>query len=391
MSEQLIEHPNCPYCRAQVKPGDAQAKQACTTCMTWHHKECWQEHGGCSVCPKPGPALPAAPALATADAARRRTGSGSDDAVLSTCWILLIALGLGGVFVYMTEERRQQERWQGIHRHAENLIHLVARVGGTPEPFGSEGAAPRFDLPPATQHVWSSERKQLADIVHERGGLRGVQGSGEMQRTALLTQLRAAALRPALALLAGDAKAAKAEVDAYRALTVELKDVDLDRTRRLQVDRLVDAIERRLGAGKVSLPVLAEEQVWPWHWQRIRIERAGGPTASVFPDGSIWRAGSRLGQLDLSGSVEGKGEITPDGTIRAGGGEIGSFAKGVVRLHGKPWATIAADGAIQVEAQPWGRAVGERYLFRTQERESARQSRAVVAYLVFFSGARKSR
>ncbi|MDF1665998.1 MAG: hypothetical protein P1V97_29850 [Planctomycetota bacterium] len=40
--------PRCPYCHDSVTVHSS--KQACESCMAWHHKECWQEHGGCSGC-----------------------------------------------------------------------------------------------------------------------------------------------------------------------------------------------------------------------------------------------------------------------------------------------------------------------------------------------------
>ncbi|MDF1665997.1 MAG: hypothetical protein P1V97_29845, partial [Planctomycetota bacterium] len=40
--------PRCPYCHDSVTVHST--KQACEACMAWHHKECWQEHGGCSAC-----------------------------------------------------------------------------------------------------------------------------------------------------------------------------------------------------------------------------------------------------------------------------------------------------------------------------------------------------
>ena len=40
--------PRCPYCHESVEISSS--KTACESCMAWHHKECWQEHGGCSAC-----------------------------------------------------------------------------------------------------------------------------------------------------------------------------------------------------------------------------------------------------------------------------------------------------------------------------------------------------
>jgi TPR repeat protein len=44
-----IDHPRCPFCHADVVPGQG-AKQSCGDCMAWHHEECWETHGGCSAC-----------------------------------------------------------------------------------------------------------------------------------------------------------------------------------------------------------------------------------------------------------------------------------------------------------------------------------------------------
>ena len=44
-----VEAPRCPYCHDDVSPSDPE-KQACSICMTWHHQDCWAEHGGCSSC-----------------------------------------------------------------------------------------------------------------------------------------------------------------------------------------------------------------------------------------------------------------------------------------------------------------------------------------------------
>lgn len=43
-----VKHPRCPYCHDPVDSRDL--KEACPTCMAWHHKECYQEHKGCSAC-----------------------------------------------------------------------------------------------------------------------------------------------------------------------------------------------------------------------------------------------------------------------------------------------------------------------------------------------------
>lgn len=43
-----VKHPRCPYCHDAVHSQDN--KEACPTCMAWHHKECYQNHRGCSAC-----------------------------------------------------------------------------------------------------------------------------------------------------------------------------------------------------------------------------------------------------------------------------------------------------------------------------------------------------
>lgn len=49
----FVQHPRCPYCREGVEP--RQPKAACDACMSWHHDECWDEHGGCSACGEQAP------------------------------------------------------------------------------------------------------------------------------------------------------------------------------------------------------------------------------------------------------------------------------------------------------------------------------------------------
>lgn len=42
----------CPYCHEAVLTD--QQKEACRTCMAWHHLGCWTEHGGrCAACGRP--------------------------------------------------------------------------------------------------------------------------------------------------------------------------------------------------------------------------------------------------------------------------------------------------------------------------------------------------
>jgi len=36
----------CPYCRDEIKAG---AQYACPACQTPHHRECWDQNGGCTV------------------------------------------------------------------------------------------------------------------------------------------------------------------------------------------------------------------------------------------------------------------------------------------------------------------------------------------------------
>ena len=44
----VFKRDRCPYCHESVRPETS--KLACDSCMAWHHQECWQEHGKCSVC-----------------------------------------------------------------------------------------------------------------------------------------------------------------------------------------------------------------------------------------------------------------------------------------------------------------------------------------------------
>jgi len=38
----------CPFCQSVLKPGQDVVK--CAQCGTYHHKECWLEYGACSMC-----------------------------------------------------------------------------------------------------------------------------------------------------------------------------------------------------------------------------------------------------------------------------------------------------------------------------------------------------
>lgn len=65
------KHPPCPYCHGPVEP--RQTKAACDSCMAWHHKECWEEHGSCSACAFSEPPLVApGPDLSTDDVSEIR-------------------------------------------------------------------------------------------------------------------------------------------------------------------------------------------------------------------------------------------------------------------------------------------------------------------------------
>jgi hypothetical protein len=52
MVEIDVKHPRCPFCHTAVLP--AEEKTPCGKCMSWHHSECWDEHGRCSSCASPG-------------------------------------------------------------------------------------------------------------------------------------------------------------------------------------------------------------------------------------------------------------------------------------------------------------------------------------------------
>ena len=43
-----VERPRCPYCHDPIEA--SARKTGCETCMAWHHRECWEEHAGCSAC-----------------------------------------------------------------------------------------------------------------------------------------------------------------------------------------------------------------------------------------------------------------------------------------------------------------------------------------------------
>lgn len=55
MVEIDVKHPRCPFCHTAVLPSED--KTPCGECMSWHHTECWDEHGRCSSCA--GSAAPA--------------------------------------------------------------------------------------------------------------------------------------------------------------------------------------------------------------------------------------------------------------------------------------------------------------------------------------------
>lgn len=40
--------PVCPYCRAEIAPGDPSLTE-CAECKTPHHSDCWAENGGCTL------------------------------------------------------------------------------------------------------------------------------------------------------------------------------------------------------------------------------------------------------------------------------------------------------------------------------------------------------
>lgn len=54
MAEQTTNHsiqinrPRCPYCHDDIRPDEE--KSGCDQCMAWFHRECWNEHGGCTNC-----------------------------------------------------------------------------------------------------------------------------------------------------------------------------------------------------------------------------------------------------------------------------------------------------------------------------------------------------
>jgi protein kinase-like protein len=39
----------CPFCHEEVAPSE-EDKQACLSCMAWHHASCLEEHGACATC-----------------------------------------------------------------------------------------------------------------------------------------------------------------------------------------------------------------------------------------------------------------------------------------------------------------------------------------------------
>ncbi|MEZ6185289.1 MAG: hypothetical protein R3F62_09815 [Planctomycetota bacterium] len=43
-----VQRPRCPFCTTDVAADER--KTACDRCMSWHHSECWSEHGKCAAC-----------------------------------------------------------------------------------------------------------------------------------------------------------------------------------------------------------------------------------------------------------------------------------------------------------------------------------------------------
>ena len=44
-----IPKPRCPYCHTDILPGDT-SNYACYECLTWHHDDCFENHGSCVTC-----------------------------------------------------------------------------------------------------------------------------------------------------------------------------------------------------------------------------------------------------------------------------------------------------------------------------------------------------
>ncbi len=110
----------------------------------------------------------------------------------------------------------------------------------------------------------------------------------------------------------------------------------------------------------------------------------GSLVGELETDGSVWKGGSRIGELEPNGRVwkggSQIGEIEADGKIWRGGSQIGEVEEdGKLWLGGSKVGEIEPDGKIWLKGSQWGEAEGYT--------GSAADRRAVVAWVVFYSGA----
>ena len=74
--------PRCPYCHDDVEPGGD--NRACHECLTWHHEECWDNHGSCVTCGnvwvEHGGGIASSPAA-------HLFAESTEDEEKKTCWI----------------------------------------------------------------------------------------------------------------------------------------------------------------------------------------------------------------------------------------------------------------------------------------------------------------
>lgn len=104
-----VGHARCPFCREAVGPS-TQAKRACSSCMAWHHAECWDEQGGCASCGVRGEGSRAKGGQ-PADSPPRRSRAAIASALLAVLgWAFLLPTASG--VSLSAAQRREMERME---------------------------------------------------------------------------------------------------------------------------------------------------------------------------------------------------------------------------------------------------------------------------------------
>lgn len=395
--------------------------------MAWHHKECWDEHGGCSVCPR-GASSPAATKAAPKQAvaphasgvpsasAAPAAGSQVTPRQCATCIGILVACFVVVVGGNYLQEWRRDAAYAPYRDADRNARESFFRVGGMKDtgwdPSGLHSEGPTYGYPHGVDspQLFEGVRQKLVQIREGRGG---TPPGEEMSHGTRRIVYRAEALELSVTLLAGDRAAARERIAAFRK-----RDLNLPKYFPTTISTSLAILERLAsdGEGPVPLARLALEGVWPWHWERIHIEHDGGQArVQIWHDGSVWRDGKRIGSIDDErrvrrvpedgwrkiGSDPGgdvyrwKGQIV--GRLPAGNGQITDeaagrdllFVDGKILLGDQVRASVR-DGKIQVNGRAWGRASGRRKTRDSYHREfDGPDSATVAAYLIFFTDALK--